>query len=98
MCSGPSLAGQGPEPRWVPGGTLTGFQEGLVSWSPEPGQFSLGVWCWAEIGPLRLGVCPMRTEPPCRGPVTAGLAQQGHVTGAELPWAQMGEPQSGPGV
>lgn len=74
----------------MPGGTLTGFQEGLVSWSPDPGQFSLGVWCWAEIGPLKLGVCPMRTEPPCRGPVTAGPPQQGHVKGVELSWAQTG--------
>lgn len=40
----------------------------------------------------------MRTEPPCRGPETTGLPQQGHVTGAELPQAQTGEPQPGPGV
>lgn len=72
------------------GGTLAGFQGGLVSWSPEPDQFSLGVWCWADIGPLRLGVCPVRTKPPCRGPATAGLPQQGPVMGVELPRAQTG--------
>ena len=80
------------------GGTLAGFQEGLISWSPEPDQLSLGVWCWADIRPLRLGVFPVRTEPPCRGPATAGLPQQGPVTGVELPWAQTGKLQSGPGV
>lgn len=72
------------------GGTLAGFQGGLVSWSLEPDQFSLGVWCWADIGPLRLGVCPVRTKPPCRGPATAGLPQQGPVMGVELPRAQTG--------